>query len=73
MIWIMLISKRCSELYGTIKSAKVVMDYGTRKSKGFGFVEFVKPAEAKEAMELLNGKSLLGKTLVIKPAEDQQR
>ena len=61
------------ELYGTIKSAKVVMDYATRKSKGFGFVEFVKPAEAKEAMELLNGKSLLGKTLVIKPAEDQKR
>jgi cold-inducible RNA-binding protein len=61
------------ELYGTVKSAKVVMDHATRKSKGFGFVEFAKPSEAKEAMELLNGKSIFGKTLIIKPAEDQQR
>jgi cold-inducible RNA-binding protein len=61
------------ELYGTIKSAKVVTDHATRKSKGFGFVEFVKPAEAKEAMELLSGKTFYGKTLIVKPAEDQNR
>lgn len=61
------------ELYGTINSAKVVMDYATRKSKGFGFVEFAKASEAKETMELLNGKTINGKVLVIKPAEDREQ
>ena len=60
------------ELYGTINSAKVVMDYDTRKSKGFGFVEFEKAAEAKETMELLNGKTIKGKILTVKPAEEQR-
>lgn len=61
------------ELYGTVKSAKVVMDYATRKSKGFGFVEFTAEVTAREAMQLLNGKTIDGKPLVVKPAEDQQR
>jgi len=61
------------ELYGTIKSAKVVMDHATRKSKGFGFVEFAKESEARETMELLNGKTINGKAFTVKPAEEQQR
>lgn len=65
--------KEMFELYGTIISAKVVMDYATRKSKGFGFVEFEKVLEAKETMELLNGKMIKGKLLTVKPAEEQQR
>lgn len=65
--------KEMFELYGTIISAKVVMDYTTRKSKGFGFVEFEKVLEAKETMELLNGKMIKGKLLTVKPAEEQQR
>lgn len=65
--------KEMFELYGSIVSAKVVTDYGTGKSKGFGFVEFTSKAEAQEAMQLLNGKTILGKLLTIKPAEDQKR
>lgn len=65
--------KEMFELYGTIISAKVVMDYATRKSKGFGFVEFEKVLEAKETMELLNGKMIKGKLLTVKPAEEQHR
>ncbi|MBO9572360.1 MAG: RNA-binding protein [Chitinophagaceae bacterium] len=61
------------ELYGTVKSAKVIMDYATRKSKGFGFVEFTTDSAARETIQLLNGKSMEGKTLIVKPAEDQQR
>jgi RNA recognition motif-containing protein len=60
------------ELYGTILSAKVVMDRETGKSKGFGFVEFAKDAEALETMQLLNGKTIAGKVLSVKPAEDRR-
>jgi RNA recognition motif-containing protein len=59
------------ELYGTIYSAKVIMDRETGKSKGFGFVEFAKDSEALETMQLLNGKTIDGKILSIKPAEER--
>lgn len=61
------------ELYGSVVSAKVVTDRETGKSKGFGFVEFASKAEAQEAMQLLNGKTIGGKLLTIKPADDQSR
>jgi RNA recognition motif-containing protein len=63
--------KEMFELYGTIVEARVVIDRATRASKGFGFVEFSKESEAKETMQLLNGKTMMGKTLVVKPAEDR--
>ncbi|RYZ30526.1 MAG: RNA-binding protein [Sphingobacteriales bacterium] len=61
--------KEMFELYGTVVMAKVVTDPATRKSKGFGFVEYSSAAEAKEVMELLNGKMVDRKILVVKPAE----
>ncbi|HUQ65856.1 MAG TPA: hypothetical protein VM101_06865 [Flavitalea sp.] len=64
--------KEMFELYGVVQSAKVVMDFNTRKSKGFGFVEFEKASEAKEVMELLNGRMIKGKELVVKEAEGRQ-
>ena len=57
------------ELYGTVLSAKVVMDFNTRKSKGFGFVEMERAADAKDVMELLNGRMMAGRQLVVKEAE----
>lgn len=59
------------EKFGTITSAKVVMDRDTGKSKGFGFVEMPNDAEAKEAIEGLNDISLGKKPLVVKAAEDR--
>ena len=59
------------EKFGTITSAKVVMDRDTGKSKGFGFVEMPNDAEAKEAIEGLNDISLGKKPLVVKAAEDK--
>lgn len=59
------------EKFGTIASAKVVMDRETGKSKGFGFVEMPNEAEAKEAIEGLNDISLGKKPLVVKAAEDK--
>ena len=59
------------EKFGTITSAKVVMDRDTGKSKGFGFVEMPNDTEAKEAIEGLNDISLGKKPLVVKAAEDR--
>lgn len=59
------------EKFGTIASAKVVIDRETGKSKGFGFVDMPNEAEAKDAIESLNDISLGRKPLVVKPAEDR--
>jgi RNA recognition motif-containing protein len=59
------------EKFGAVASAKVAMDRDTGKSKGFGFVEMPNDAEAKDAIESLNGISLGKKPLVVKQAEDR--
>jgi cold-inducible RNA-binding protein len=59
------------EKFGPVKSAKVVMDRDTGKSKGFGFVEMQEDADGKEAIEHLNDISLGKKPLVVKQAEDR--
>jgi RNA recognition motif-containing protein len=59
------------EKFGPVKSAKVVMDRETGKSKGFGFVEMQEDADGKEAIEHLNDISLGKKPLVVKQAEDR--
>merc|ERR1719460_3216942 len=46
-----------------IVNAKVVVDHGTGTSKGFAFVEFGSPEDAKAAVAAVNGKELEGKTL----------
>jgi cold-inducible RNA-binding protein len=61
------------EAYGTVSSAKVITDRETRKSRGFGFVEFPTDAEAEAAIKALNGGSLEGRELTVKLAEDKPR
>ncbi len=65
--------KEMFELYGDVKSSQIIIDRATGKSKGFGFVDMVNEAEAKEAMQLLDGVGLLGKKIAVKQAEDQPR
>jgi RNA recognition motif-containing protein len=60
------------EKFGPVKSAKVVMDRETGKSKGFGFVEMVEDQAGRDAIEHLNEISLGKKPLVVKQAEDRQ-
>ncbi len=51
------------EEFGTVTSAKVILDKETQKSRGFGFVEMSDSEEAKKAIANLNGAQLEGKTL----------
>ena len=53
------------EPYGTVGSAKVILDRETHKSRGFGFVEFASNEEAEKAIKALDGTSLEGRTLTV--------
>ena len=62
--------------HGTIRSAQVVSDRETGRSKGFGFVEMGSDAEAQAAIAALNGKELAGRAMTVneaRPREDGGR
>jgi cold-inducible RNA-binding protein len=46
----------------------VIMDRGTGRSKGFGFVEFENDTEAKAAISALNGRDFNGRALTVSEA-----
>ena len=60
------------ELYGDIRSAKLITDRETGKSKGFGFIEMPDATEAQETIEALNGAAIKGKKLSVQVAEERQ-
>jgi cold-inducible RNA-binding protein len=53
---------------GTVVSAKVIKDKYSGRSRGFGFVEMSNDEETKKAIELLNGKDVDGRPLVVNEA-----
>ncbi|CAM3488949.1 RNA recognition motif domain-containing protein [Arcobacter aquimarinus] len=62
--------------FGAVKSAKVIMDRETGKSKGFGFVEMAEASAGASAIEALNGNDCEGRTLRVneaKPREERPR
>ena len=58
--------------YGSVNSAKVMMERDTGRSKGFGFVEMGSDAEAQSAIEGMNGQSLGGRSLVVNEARPME-
>ena len=57
------------EEYGNVESADVIMDRNTNRSKGFGFVEMSDDAEARAAINALNGKEHDGRALNVSVAK----
>ena len=56
------------EEYGAVDSVKIIKDRETGKSKGLGFVEMGNDAQAKQAIEELNGAEYEGRTMIVKEA-----
>lgn len=61
------------EEFGEVNSAKIIMDKMTRQSKGFGFVEMPNEAEAKEAIEKLHGREIMGRELIVNESQNTKR
>jgi cold-inducible RNA-binding protein len=60
--------------HGSVRSAQVIMDRETGRSKGFGFVEMSSDGEATAAISALNGRDCKGRALTVneaKPREDR--
>jgi RNA recognition motif-containing protein len=58
--------------FGTVNSAKVMMERDTGRSKGFGFVEMGSDAEAQSAINGMNGQPLGGRSLVVNEARPME-
>lgn len=61
---------------GAVKSAKVIMDRESNRSKGFGFVEYDDEANNQKAVDELNGKELDGRAITVslaRPREERPR
>jgi len=60
--------------HGAVKSAQVIMDRDSGRSKGFGFVEMGDDNEAAAAISALNGYEFRGRALTVneaRPREDR--
>lgn len=58
--------------FGSVTSAKVMMERDTGRSKGFGFVEMGSDAEANAAIQGMNGQPLGGRSLVVNEARPME-
>jgi RNA recognition motif-containing protein len=57
--------------FGTVESAKVIMDRDSDRSKGFAFVEMSSNSEAQKAMQGLNGTALDGRSIRVDHAQER--
>ncbi len=58
--------------YGEVAAARIVNDRETGRSKGFGFVEMADDAQARAAIEALNGSDIGGRKAVVNEARPRE-
>ena len=56
---------------GEITEAKVITERDSGRSRGFGFVTFVRDEDAKKAISKMDGASLDGRTLKVNEAQEK--
>jgi len=59
--------------YGTVSSAKVIMDKFNGRSKGFGFVEMEKQDEAEKAIQELDGATFENRKIMVNEAKPKKK
>lgn len=65
--------KEAFQKFGEVASAKIIIDYQTGRSKGYGFVEMPNDEEGSEAISQLNDTELDGNIIVVKQSEPKGR
>jgi len=58
---------------GRVESARLITDRDTGQSKGFGFIEMSTDAEARAAIDALNGVDYDGRPMKVNEAKPQQK
>jgi len=58
--------------FGTVSSAKLIMDRGTSRSRGFAFIEMPSEEEGQAAIKGLNGKEIEGRQLAVSLAREKE-
>ncbi|MDA7415036.1 RNA-binding protein [Xenophilus arseniciresistens] len=64
--------RRAFSEFGSVNSAKVMMERESDRSKGFGFVEMGSAQEAQAAIEGLNGRQVDGRALTVNIARPME-
>ena len=59
--------------FGSVASAKIILDHETGNSKGFGFIEMGTDEEATAAIAGVNGRDFDGRQLRVNEAMDKPR
>ena len=59
--------------HGEVKSANVITDRDSGRSRGFGFIEMGTDEGAKAAIESLNGKNVGGRDRTVNVAKERSR
>ena len=57
--------------FGEVRSARVIYDRETGRSRGYGFVELAPDAAATEALAALQGRAFMGRKLRISRANQR--
>lgn len=65
--------RRPFERFGPLKDIYLPKDYYTGEPRGFGFVQYVEPADATEAKYQMDGQVLLGRELTVVFAEENRK
>jgi cold-inducible RNA-binding protein len=64
--------ERAFGAFGSVNSAKVIMDRDSGRSKGFGFVEMSSAAEATAAINGMHGQDIGGRDMVVNVAKPME-
>lgn len=59
--------------FGEVVSAQVVKERETGRSRGFGFVEMETEEQAQNAMKEMDGKELMGRSIVVNLSKEKAR